>query len=42
MIHTQVQVVLYAFDILYLNDGPVLQKPLIERRYARKHTRPLL
>ena len=34
-IHIQVQVVLYAFDILYLNDRPVLQEPLIQRRYAR-------
>ena len=28
----KVQVVIQAFDILYLNGKPVLQKPLIERR----------
>ena len=28
----KVQVVLYAFDILYLNDRPVLQEPLLKRR----------
>jgi DNA ligase-1 len=28
----KVQVVLYAFDILYLNDRPVLQEPLLRRR----------
>ncbi|GAB5033174.1 atp-dependent dna ligase [Nannochloropsis oceanica] len=28
----KVQVVLYAFDILFLNDRPVLQEPLLRRR----------
>jgi len=28
----KVQVVLYAFDILYLNDRPVLKEPLLRRR----------
>jgi ATP-dependent DNA ligase len=32
MKHEQVQVIVYAFDILYLNDRPVLQEPLIQRR----------